>query len=206
VESSLREENGRVRIAAQLIRVRDQMHLWAHNYEGDLSSTLAMQMSIASAIAEDLQLRLTPDQEARMASARRIDSAAYNAYLRGRYFWNLRDEASLGKASRYFREAIDRAPAYAAAYAGLADAQSLLAYGNYEAPTEAFSKARAAAEKALELDPMAAEPHAMSRTLGWMRRIGGVARREYGLRSGKHLRRSSGKNYASRCCSQACLR
>jgi TolB-like protein/DNA-binding winged helix-turn-helix (wHTH) protein/Tfp pilus assembly protein PilF len=160
VESSLREENGRVRIAAQLIRVRDQMHLWAHNYEGDLSSTLDMQMGIASAIAEDLQLRLTPDQEARMAPARRIDPDAYNAYLRGRYFWNLRDEASLGKASQYFREAIDRAPAYAAAYAGLADAQSLLAYGNYEAPTEAFSKARAAAEKALELDPMAAEPHA----------------------------------------------
>ena len=160
VKSSLREENGRVQISAQLIRVRDQMHLWAHNYEGDLSLTLAMQMGIASAIAEDLQLRLTPVQVARMAPARRIDSDAYNAYLRARYFWNLRDEASLGKASQYFREAIDRAPAYAAAYAGLADTQSLLAYGNYEAPTEAFSKARVAAEKALELDPMAAEAHA----------------------------------------------
>jgi tetratricopeptide (TPR) repeat protein len=66
---------------------------------------------------------------------------------------------STGPASN-FREAIDRAPDYAAAYAGLADAQSLLAYGNYQAPTEAFSKARVAAEKALELDPMAAEPHA----------------------------------------------
>ena len=162
VEGSLREEGGRVRITAQLIRVRDQMHLWAQNYEGDLSSTLAMQERIASAIAEDLKIRLTPDQEARMAPARRVETDAYNAYLRGRYFWNLRDEASLGQARRYFREAIDRAPAYAAAYAGLADAQSLLAYGNYEAPTEAFSKARAAAEKALELDPLSAEAHASS--------------------------------------------
>jgi TolB-like protein/DNA-binding winged helix-turn-helix (wHTH) protein len=160
VESSLREESGQVRITAQLIRVRDQMHLWAHNYEGDLNSALAMQKGVALAIAEDLQLRLTPDQQARMAPARRIDSDAYNAYLRGRYFWNLRDETGLDKASQYFREAIDRAPDYGAAYAGLADAQSLLAYGNYRAPTEAFSKARVAAEKALELDPMAAEPHA----------------------------------------------
>lgn len=160
LESSLRAENTRVRITAQLIRVRDQMHLWAHNYEGDLSSALSMQAAIASAIAEDLKLRISQDQQSRMAPARRVDSKAYEAYLKGRYFWNLRDEASLDKASMYFQEAIDSAPDLAAAYAGLADAQSLLAYGNYRAPTEAFSKARAAAEKALELAPLSAEPHA----------------------------------------------
>jgi TolB-like protein/DNA-binding winged helix-turn-helix (wHTH) protein/Tfp pilus assembly protein PilF len=160
LESSLREENGQVRITAQLIRVSDQMHLWAHSYEGDLSSAFAMQSGIASAIAEDLQLHLTPQQQARMSPARRVDPDAYNAYLRGRYFWNLRDESSLEKASQYFQQAIDRAPDYAAAYSGLADTQSLLAYGNYRAPTDAFSKARSAAEKALQLDPMAAEPHA----------------------------------------------
>jgi TolB-like protein/DNA-binding winged helix-turn-helix (wHTH) protein len=86
VESSLREENGRVRITAQLIRVSDQMHLWAHNYEGDLSSALAMESGIASTIAADLQLHLTPEQQVRMSPTRRIDSAAYTAYLRGRYF------------------------------------------------------------------------------------------------------------------------
>ena len=160
LESSLREENGQVRITAQLIRVSDQIHLWAHSYEGDLSSALAMQSGIASAIAEDLQLHLTPEQQARMLPARRVDSEAYNAYLRGRYFWNLRDEGGLEKASQYFQQAIDRAPDYAAAYSGLADSQSLLAYGNYRAPTDAFSKARSAAERALQLDPMAAEPHA----------------------------------------------
>ena len=160
LESSLREENGQVRITAQLIRVSDQMHLWAHSYEGDLSSALAMQTGIASAIAEDLQLHLTPEQQARMLPARRVDAEAYNAYLRGRYFWNLRDEGSLEKASQYFQQAIDRAPDYAAAYSGLADSQSLLAYGNYRAPTDAFSKARSTAERALQLDPMAAEPHA----------------------------------------------
>ncbi len=160
VESSLREDKGRVRITAQLIRVKDQMHLWAHSYEGDLSSVLAMQVGIASAIADDLQLHLPPERQARISPTRRIDLDAYDAYLRGRYFWNLRDESSLEKASQYFQQAIDRAPTYAAAYAGLADAQSLLAYGNYRAPRDAFSKARSAAEKALQLDPTAAEPHA----------------------------------------------
>ena len=68
VESSLREDKGRVRITAQLIRVNDQMHLWAHSYEGDLSSVLAMQMGIASAIADDLQLHLPPERQARMVA------------------------------------------------------------------------------------------------------------------------------------------
>jgi TolB-like protein/DNA-binding winged helix-turn-helix (wHTH) protein/Tfp pilus assembly protein PilF len=162
LESSLREENGRMRITAQLIRVRDQMHLWAHSYEGDTHSALAMQVSTASEIAENLQLRLTPEVRARLDKPREIDPEAYDAYLRGRYFWNLRDEASLEKASQNFQQAVDRAPDFAAAYSGLADAQSLLAYGNYRAPTDAFSKARAAAETALRLDPMAAEPHASS--------------------------------------------
>jgi TolB-like protein/DNA-binding winged helix-turn-helix (wHTH) protein/Flp pilus assembly protein TadD len=160
VESSLREAKGRVRVTAQLIRVKDQMHLWAHSYEGDLSSVLAMQVGIASAIADDLQLHLPPERQARISAAQRINLDAYDAYLRGRYFWNLRDETSLEKASQYFQQALDIAPTYAAAYAGLADAQSLLAYGNYRAPTDAFSKARSAAEKALQLDPTAAEPHA----------------------------------------------
>ncbi len=166
LESSLREERGQVRITAQLIRVSDQMHLWAHSYEGDLSSALALQSGIASAIAEDLKLQLTREQQARMSPARRVDPDAYSAYLRGRYFWNLRDESSLEKASQYFQQAIDRVPGYAAAYSGLADTQSSLAYGNYRAPTDAFSKARSAAEKALELDPMAAEPHA---SLGYVK-------------------------------------
>ena len=143
-----------------MIRVKDQMHLWAHSYEGDLSSVLAMQVGIASAIADDLQLHLPPERQARISAARRINLDAYDAYLRGRYFWNLRDESSLEKASQYFQRALDLAPTYAAAYAGQADAQSLLAYGNYRAPTDAFSKARSAAEKALQLDPTAAEPHA----------------------------------------------
>jgi TolB-like protein/DNA-binding winged helix-turn-helix (wHTH) protein/Flp pilus assembly protein TadD len=166
VESSLREESGHVRITVQLIRVNDQMHLWAHSYEGDLGSALAMQMGIASAIAGDLQLHLSPEQQARMVPARQIDLEAYNVYLRGRYFWNLRDESSLEKASQYFQQAIDRAPTYAAAYAGLADSQSLLAYGNYRAPVDAFGKAKSAAQKALQLDPAAAEPHA---SLGYIK-------------------------------------
>jgi TolB-like protein/DNA-binding winged helix-turn-helix (wHTH) protein/Flp pilus assembly protein TadD len=162
LESSLREESGRVRITAQLIRVRDQMHVWAHNYDGELNSILGIQTSIASAIAEDLQIRLTPEARARLERPRQVDGEAYNAYLRGRYFWNLRDEANLEKASENFQQAIGLDPMFAAAYSGLADAQSLLAYGNYRAPTDAFSKARQAAEEALRLDPLAAEPHASS--------------------------------------------
>jgi len=162
VEGSLREEHGRVRITAQLIRVHDQMHVWAHTYDGELSSILTMQTNMASAIAEDLQLRLTPELKERFERRFQIDPEAYSDYLKGRYFWNLRDEASLDKASQYFEQAIARAPDYAAAYSGLADTESLLAYGNYRAPTDAFSKAKMAAEKAMQLDSSAAEPHASS--------------------------------------------
>ena len=166
VEGSLREENGRVRIATQLIRVRDQKRLWTNTDKDDLNPVLTMQTNMGSAIAEDLRLHLSPEFQARIGRARHIDPDAHNDYFLGLHFWNLRDEASLEKAIDYFQRAIDRVQDYAEAYAGLADAHSLLAYGNYRAPRDAFGSARLAAEKALQLDSSAAEPHA---SLGYIK-------------------------------------
>ncbi len=166
VQGSLREKNGRVRIATQLIRVRDQKRLWTNTDKDDLNPVLTMQTNLASAIAEDLRLHLSPEFQARIERARHIDSNAHNDYFLGLHFWNLRDEASLEKAIDYFQRAIDRVQDYAEAYAGLADAHSLLAYGNYRAPRDAFGSARLAAEKALQLDSSAAEPHA---SLGYIK-------------------------------------
>jgi TolB-like protein/DNA-binding winged helix-turn-helix (wHTH) protein/Tfp pilus assembly protein PilF len=166
VEGSLREENGRVRITTQLIRVRDQKRLWTNTDKEDVNPVLTMQTKMASAIAEDLRLHLSPGFQVRIERARHINSDAHNDYFLGLHFWNLRDEASLEKAIDYFQRAIDRVQDYAEAYAGLADAHSLLAYGNYRAPRDAFGSARLAAEKALQLDSSAAEPHA---SLGYIK-------------------------------------
>jgi len=166
VEGSLREESGRVRIAAELIRVRDQKRLWTNTDKGDLNPVLTMQTNLGSAIAEDLRLHLSPEFQARIERTRHIDSDAHNDYFLGLHYWNLRDEASLERAIDYFQRAIDRVQDYAEAYAGLADAHSLLAYGNYRAPRDAFGSARLAAEKALQLDSSAAEPHA---SLGYIK-------------------------------------
>jgi TolB-like protein/DNA-binding winged helix-turn-helix (wHTH) protein/Tfp pilus assembly protein PilF len=166
VEGSLREENGRVQITTQLIRVRDQARLWSSPDNYELNPVLTLQTNMAAFIAKDLHLRLSPEFQARIERARHIDSEAHNDYFLGLHFWNLRDEASLERAIDYFQRAIDRVQNYTEAYAGLADAHSLLAYGNYRAPRDAFGSARLAAEKAMQLDSSAAEPHA---SLGYIK-------------------------------------
>src|SRR4029450_5087246 len=98
------------------------------------------------------------------ASARKVDPAAYEAYVRGRYFLGKRTEPDLRKGIGYFQRAIDADPTYAAAYSGLADCYNMLGYYTLLPPKEAYSNAQAAARRALELDSMLAEPHA---SLGW---------------------------------------
>jgi TolB-like protein/DNA-binding winged helix-turn-helix (wHTH) protein/Tfp pilus assembly protein PilF len=166
VKGSLKEENGRVAIAAQLIRVRDQRPLWECSPNDDVNPVLTMQTNMASAIAEDRHLHFSPEFQARVDRARHIDREAHRMYYEGLSFWNLRDETSLERAIGSFRQAIDRVPDYAEAWAGLADAYSLLAYSNYRAPSDAFTSAQLAAEKAAQLDPLAAEPVA---SLGYLK-------------------------------------
>jgi TolB-like protein/Tfp pilus assembly protein PilF len=155
----LRFEN-RVRITVQLIRAKKEEHLWAQSYERELGDILKLQGELASTIATQIHLRLSANDQSRLASARRIDPAAYEAYLRGRFFCNQRTEQTLTKARGYFEQAIAKEPSYASAYSGLADTYFYLGYyfGKMD-PIEAMPKARDAALKALDIDSGLAEAH-----------------------------------------------
>ena len=160
VEGSVRSEPDKVRIAAQLIRVRDQSHIWAQAYDRQSGATLALESDVAAAIAQEVNGRVAPGGRNPLLRARARDPEAYALYFQGRELWNRRTEDSMRQAIDRFEAAIARDPLYAAAFAGLADTYTALGYGNYLSPSEAFSKARKAAEKALELDADAPEPHA----------------------------------------------
>jgi len=160
VEGSVRREAEKVRITAQLIRVRDESHIWAQSYDRESGATLALESDVAAAIVREVTGRVAPDRRSPQLRARASDPEAYSLYFQGRELWNRRTEDSMRQAIDRFQAAIARDPRYAAAFAGLADTYNALGYGNYLSPSEAFSKARMAAEKALELDPDAPEPHA----------------------------------------------
>ena len=160
VEGSVERVGDRVRIRAQLIDCATDRHLWAQSYDRDMRDVLSMQTEAAKEIAEQVRGSVSPLQPtARTANPQPVDPEAYEAYLKGRYFWNKRTQDGLNKSIEYFGEAIAKDPSFAAAYAGLADAYSLL--GSDVLPADvANSKARAAASKAIELDPNIAEGHA----------------------------------------------
>src|SRR6266478_1652472 len=161
VEGTVLRSGERVRITAQLIQVPDETHLWAQSYEGDLQDTLALQNSVARAIAEQIQVTLNPQEEAALKKSNPVNAEAYEAYLRGRYFWNKRTRDGLVKATDYFNRAIATDPDYAKAYSGLADSYALSGDWEYGilSPQDAFPKAKAAATKALALDDNLAEAH-----------------------------------------------
>jgi TolB-like protein/DNA-binding winged helix-turn-helix (wHTH) protein/Tfp pilus assembly protein PilF len=157
VEGTMERAGNRVRIRAQLIRASDDRHLWAETFERDLPDVLGLESEVASSIARQVQMKLLSD---RPPAGRKINPAAYEAYLKGRYAWNRRNEAALQEGIQFFHQAIELEPTYAEAYSGLADSYTTLGYLSYLPPREAFPQARAAAEKAVSLDGALAEPHA----------------------------------------------
>jgi TolB-like protein/DNA-binding winged helix-turn-helix (wHTH) protein/Flp pilus assembly protein TadD len=161
VEGSVLRSGDRVRITAQLIQAPADKHLWAQSYEGDVRQTLALQRQVARAIAEEIRIELTPRERDMLKSVKTVNSEAYEAYLKGRYFWNKRTGNDLKMAVDYFQQAIEKDPNYAQAYSGLADSLALLGDWEYGvlAPTEAYPQAKAAATKALELDSSLGEAH-----------------------------------------------
>src|SRR5713226_1489804 len=161
VEGTVLRSGEQVRITVQLILAAADKHLWAQSYEGDLGDTLALQKQVARSIAEQIRIELTPHEQAVLKNAKRVNPEAYEAYLKGRYFWNKRTADGLKKAADYFNQAIEKDPNYAQAYAGLADSYALLGDWEYGilAPKEAYPKAKAAATKALELDSALGEAH-----------------------------------------------
>jgi serine/threonine-protein kinase len=158
---SVRRAGRRVRIAIQLIQVNDETHLWAESYERDFADLLALQRDVAHAVAREIRLNLTPQARARLTTARLVNADAYEAYLRGRFFWNKRTKDALEKAAGYFQKSIEKDPDYAPAYAGLADSYYVLAGTAYSgvAPRDAYSKAKAATLRALQIDDTLAEAH-----------------------------------------------
>jgi TolB-like protein/DNA-binding winged helix-turn-helix (wHTH) protein/Tfp pilus assembly protein PilF len=161
VEGTVLHSGGQVRITAQLIEASTDKHLWSRSYEGDFRDILALQNKVATEIADQIRINLTPQEQAALKNAKVVNPEAYESYLKGRYFWNKRTADGLKAALAYFNQAIEEDPKYAQAYSGLADTYALLGDWQYAVmtPKEAFPKAKAAAIKALELDSALGEAH-----------------------------------------------
>ena len=164
VEGTVLRVGRRVRITAQLIDARGEAHLWAESYERDLRNVLALQADIARAIAREVQIKLTPQEEAHLAQTQPVDPEAYEAYLKGRYYWNRRTREGYGKAMQYFQQAVAKDPRFATAFAGLADCLSGLGIFGFVAPADSCGRAKTLALQALEMDRSLAETHA---SLAW---------------------------------------
>ncbi len=157
----LRAEN-RVRIAAQLIDALTDTHLWAKTYESDMRDILGVQSEVAQAVAQEIRLKLTPQEQARFSATPPVNPEAYEAFLKGRYYWYKRSPDALKKGLECLQQAVGKDPTYALSHAGLADAYASLGWDLFAAvaPREAFPKAKLAAQKALALDANCAEAHA----------------------------------------------
>ena len=161
VEGTVLRSGNAVRITAQLIDGTSDTHLWSDSYEGELRNTLTLQNSVARAIAAQIRVSLNPQEQAALHSAPLVNPAAYESYLKGRFFWNKRTANGLSTALAYFSQATEQDPDYAPAYSGLADTYALLGDWQYAVmtPMEALPKAKDAAIKAIALDAGSGEGH-----------------------------------------------
>lgn len=160
VEGSVMPVAGRVRITAQLIHGVTDRHVWAGTYERDLSDVLFLQKEVARAVAQEVEITLTPAERERLSMAQTVDPVAYQAYVKGRYFASQRSEEGLKKAAEQFESAIQQSPTFALAHSGLADTSNFLGYYGFSPAEEAFAHSKASALRALELDPSCAEAYA----------------------------------------------
>jgi TolB-like protein/DNA-binding winged helix-turn-helix (wHTH) protein/Flp pilus assembly protein TadD len=160
IEGSVLQSGGNVRVTAQLLDARQDRHLWAASYERQLTDVVGLQGQVAQAIAEQVKASLTPQEHTSLARQRPVNPDAYQAFLRGRFFWNKRRRDAVEKAIGYFQQAIQLQPDYARAWAGLAGCyMSLGGDMGVVAPGDAAPSARAAVTKALEIDSDVADGH-----------------------------------------------
>ena len=171
VEGSVLRSGNRVRITAQLLHAPTDRHLWAETYERDLGNVLKLQSEVAQTIAQQVRVQLTPQQQARLRSSPAVNPEAYEAYLRGRYFLSNQFTMAepLNKAKSYFEESIRKDPGFALAYSGLADSYVYLAFSGQGglSPDHAYKSAKAALNKALELDDSIGEAYDTLGLLSW---------------------------------------
>ncbi|HEY7543790.1 MAG TPA: winged helix-turn-helix domain-containing protein, partial [Blastocatellia bacterium] len=163
LEGSVRREEERVRITAQLIAVSDQTHLWSQTFDRAAGDALSAQSDVADQIARALAIELLKDKTGEAST----NAEAVDAYLRGRYLWNRGDRESVAKSVEYFKQAIEKDPRYAAAFAGLADSYRLLGMYYAMLPAESYPKAKEAAQRAVEIDPSNAEAYVSLGTIAF---------------------------------------
>jgi TolB-like protein/lipopolysaccharide biosynthesis regulator YciM len=159
LEGTVVYSGNRARVTAQLIDAKSDQHIWANSYERSYKNIITLQDEIAGQVATAVLLKLTGGSVEPSTAAAKVDPEVRTAYLRGRYFWNKRDEPGLKQAILYFNEAIAKDSNYAPAYAGLADCYNLLSVWGSLSSRETFPKAKDAALKALQLDPTSAEAY-----------------------------------------------
>jgi TolB-like protein/Flp pilus assembly protein TadD len=160
LEGSVQKANEQVRVNVQLINALNDAHVWADIYDRKLTDIFAVESDIAKMIADTLQAKLTGSEQRAMSSRPTENPEAYQLYLQGRFFWNKRTAGDLRKSIDYFKQAIEKDPGYALAYAASAQAWLLLPAYNGGAPADCFPQAESAAKKALALDDSSADAHA----------------------------------------------
>ena len=162
VEGSVTRSSNRVRISAELVDATNGQNLWARDYERDLQDVLRLQNELAVAVAQEVAGKLAPQEQSQLTQVRPLNSDAYEAYLRGRYFVNIPSDDALQRAKENFEQAIHKDPNYAPAYAGLAVTYNMMTFSVAltMGPDDGAPKAIEAANKALQLDASLAEPHA----------------------------------------------
>jgi serine/threonine protein kinase/Flp pilus assembly protein TadD len=158
VDGSVTRSGEQVRFSANVIQAATDRPLWAKNYERNLRDILILQNEVAREVASEIKVRVTPQEKAAFANAGTVNSKAYEAYLRGRQFFNRQTESSYRKAIEEFRLSIEESPNYAPAYAGLADSYSNISWW-FVPPLDVLDVAKAAATKAVRIDPTLAEGH-----------------------------------------------
>ena len=160
VEGSVRRAGDTVRITAQLIDARADKHLWGKTFERNSRDVLALQDELTSAIAGEINVQLTPTEKSRLSAARSVNPEAYDAYLKARYFFNRPSDENLKKAIAQFEETVRLSPNFAPAYSGLSDTYLWAGYNEgFLTASEGRHKAKATAEKAVQLDDNSAEAH-----------------------------------------------
>jgi len=160
VESSLRAENGRLRITSKLIRVRDQVQVWSESYDREPATLLGLQRELSTVIAEGIRIRLSPERLNALARRHTRNAYAYDLYLRGRYFGNQLTPATNKRAIEYYERATALDPNYALAWSGIADALSASPINSDVPPLQVSARAREAAERAVRADPELSEAQA----------------------------------------------
>jgi DNA-binding winged helix-turn-helix (wHTH) protein/TolB-like protein/Tfp pilus assembly protein PilF len=165
LDGRIQRDGDRVRLTVQLTRVRDGMQLWAEAFDETSTDVFTLEDEFSDRVARAICLKLTGEQTGQLAKLSTKNTDAYQAYIRGRYFWNRRTETALTTGLRYFREAVRLDPNFAEAYAGVADSYALLGLYGLLPPKEAFPPAEEAAKKALDMNDGLAEAHA---TLGFV--------------------------------------